>query len=195
MDGGFGPIGHPHLDLQDPELVSRVRAAGHHLRPLAAYMGGLPTLKDGEVGVSQRAQIREAERFLADRAAWSDPDRFAPLEIPGLRGVRVLAMARPYRNIILLDGVDPVACIRSGLPFVTPAWRGRGLGALLVLISDLERGRFLSPAAYSVSGARARCSAHALQVRIVAEGSGRPETTTADDQGSGSVVTSMQTKL
>jgi GNAT superfamily N-acetyltransferase len=155
-----------HLDMSDPDLIGRVRAAGHHLRPLEAYLGGLPVLEEAEIRPFQRAQVREAERFLADRALWSDPDRFRPLPVPGLRGARAVATDRPFRNLLLLIGDRPVACVRGGLPYVDPGWRGRGLGALLVLISDLERGRFLCPAAYSVSGAGARRAAHALQVRI-----------------------------
>lgn len=160
-----------YLDTSDPDLISRVRAAGHHLRPLEDYLGRLPVLNEAEIGASQRAQVREAERFLADRAPWSDPDRFRPLQMPGLIGARAIATDWPFRNLVLLIGEGPVACIRSGLPYVEPAWRGRGLGALLVLISDLERGRFLCPAAYSVSGAGARRAAHALQVRIAGGGS------------------------
>jgi hypothetical protein len=66
----------------------------------------------------------------------------------------------------VLEGDAPVACIRNGLPLVAPEHRGRGLGALLVLISDINGGRFLRPASYSEAGFRARRSAHALQVRI-----------------------------
>lgn len=152
--------------MSDPDLIARVRDAGHHLRPLEAYLGGLPVLHEAEIGLPRRAQVREAERFLSDRALWSDPDRFRPLRVPGLIGLRAIAMDRPFRNLVLLIGEAPVACIRGGLPFVAPDHRGRGLGALLVLISDLERGRFLCPVAYSVSGAGARRAAHALQVRI-----------------------------
>lgn len=155
-----------YLDIFEPDLVARVRDAGHHRRPLPDYMGGLPVLGETEVGPAQRAQVREAERFLADPTAWSDPDRFRPIRVPGLIGARAIATDRPSRNLVLLIGGVPAACIRSGLPFVDPVWRGRGLGALLVLISDLERGRFLRPAAYSVPGAAARRAAHALQVRI-----------------------------
>jgi len=161
----------PYLDLSDPELIARVRAAGHHERTPSAYLGTLPVLEEGAFGPVQWAQIREAERFLTDRSVWSDPDRFRPLPVPGLIGARVVATERPSRNLVLLVAEEPVACVRSGLPLVAPDWRGRGLGALLVLVSDIEGGRFLCPAAYSVEGARARRSAHALQVRIV-EGDG-----------------------
>lgn len=176
----------PGLDPTCPALAAAVRVAGHNLRSLREYLGDLPVLGEGETGPVQRAQIREAERFLADRTAWSDPDRFRPLEVPGLRGARVLATDRPFRDLVLLVQEEPVACIRSGLPLVAPVWRGRGLGALLVLISDLERGRFLCPAAYSVPGAAARRSAHALQVRI-ADGAlpvGNPEGSARIEQNS-----------
>ncbi len=160
-----------YLDLSDPDLIARVREVGYHRRSLPDYLGGLAVLGESEIGPAQRAQVSGAERFLADRALWSDPDRFRPLAVPGLRGACAIATDRPFRNLVLLIGEGPVACIRTGLPYVEPAWRGRGLGALLVLISDLERGRFLCPAAYSVSGAGARRAAHALQVRIAGDAS------------------------
>ena len=154
------------MDLTDPDLIRTVREAGQHLLPLNDYLRRLPVIPDGKHDPTQSTQIRAAERFLADRALWSDPVRFPPLKIPGLTGPRVNAAPRPFRNLVLLEGEEPVACIRNGLPFVAPEHRGRGLGALLVLISDLNGGRFLCPVSYSEAGFRARCSAHALQVRI-----------------------------
>jgi hypothetical protein len=84
-----------HLDMSDPDLIGRVRAAGHHMRPLEAYLGGLPVLEEAEIRPFQRAQVRESERFLADRALWSDPDRFWPLPVPGLRGRDGPAVPQP----------------------------------------------------------------------------------------------------
>lgn len=187
MDGSGCFRTGPFLDPCDPELKRRVIRAGHHARSLEDYLGALPVLREEEFGPVQTKQIREAEHFLADPSHWSDTDRFRPLIIPGLSGARVIATDRPSRNLVLLIGEGPVACIRCGLPLVDPCWRGRGLGALLVLISDIEGGRFLCPASYSVSGARARRAAHALQALIAAGGD--------LTQSSGSAVTSTQTKL
>lgn len=154
------------MDLTDPDLIRTVREAGQHLLPLNDYLRRLPVIPDGKHDPIQFAQIRAAELFLADRRLWCCPDRFPPLEVPGLTGPRVIAAPRPFRDLVLLEGEAPVACIRNGLPFVPPAHRGGGLGALLVLISDLNGGRFLCPVSYSEAGYRARRSALALQVRI-----------------------------
>lgn len=70
-----------------------------------------------------------------------------------------------------------MACIRNGLPLVAPEHRGRGLGALMVLISDLNGGRFLRPVSYSEAGFRARRSAHALQVRVAQQATCGPAET------------------
>ena len=162
-DPGSGNV---RLDLADQGLIRKVLDAGNHLLSLSAYLGGLPIIPDGRFDPVQSAQIRAAELFLADRGAWSDPDLFPPLTVPGLARLRVLAAPRPSLSLVVLEGETPVACIRTGLPLVSPDHRGRGLGALLVLISDLNGGRFLRPASYSEAGFRARRSAHALQVRI-----------------------------
>lgn len=160
------------LDLRDASLIRAVREAGHHLLPLDAYLRGLPIIPDDRFDPVQSAQIRAAERFLGDRGAWSDPHRFEPLHAPGLTRVRAIAAPRPFRNLVLFEEGGPVACIRTGVPFVAPEHRGRGLGALLVLISDINGDRFLCPVSYSEAGWRARRSAHALQVRIAQQGAG-----------------------
>jgi GNAT superfamily N-acetyltransferase len=103
--------------------------------------------------------------------------------VPGLIGLRAVSAPGPFRNLVLLEGETPVACIRTGLPFVAPEHRGRGLGALLVLISDINGGRFLCPVSYSEAGYRARRAAHALQVRIMSG--------PAYQDGSGELVISM----
>lgn len=154
------------LDFQDASLIRAVREAGHYRLPLGVYLRSLPVIPEGHFDPVQSAQIRAAERFLADRGAWSDRYLLEPLEVPGLIGLRAISAPRPFRNLVLLEGEAPVACIRNGLPLVSPDHRGRGLGALLVLISDINGGRFLCPVSYSEAGFRARRSAHALQVRI-----------------------------
>jgi GNAT superfamily N-acetyltransferase len=154
------------IDLADQGLIRTVLDAGNHLLSLSAYLRGLPVIPDDRFDPVQSAQIRAAELFLADRSAWSDARWFGPIDVPGLIGLRAISAPRPFRNLVLLEGEAPVACIRNGLPFVSPDHRGRGLGALLVLISDITGGRYLCPVSYSEAGWRARRSAHALQVRI-----------------------------
>ena len=171
------------IDLADPDLVRAVRGAGRHLLPIDAYLRGLPVLLEDELPEVYIRQIRAAERFLSDPGLWSDPDRFRPLPVPGLRGLRVISTDLPARNLVLLEGGEGVACIRNGLPLVAPEHRGRGLGTLMVLISDINRGRFLCPVSYSESGYSARRSAHALQVRIMSG--------PAAQDGSGALVISM----
>ena len=151
------------LDLSDPDLIRLVRAAGHHARPLQTYLRGLPVLEGEQVSPAHNRQIEAAERYL------EDPSRglgLRPLPVPGLTGLEVVGSDPPQRNLLLLREGEVLGGIRSGLPLVREPWRGRGLGALLVLISDIEGGRFLRPVAYSVSGAGARRAAHALHVRI-----------------------------
>lgn len=133
------------MDLTDPDLIRTVREAGQHLLPLNDYLRRLPVIPDGKHDPIQFAQIRATVRFLADRPLWCCPDRFSLLEVPGLTGPRVVAASRPFRDLVVLEREAPVACIRNGLPFARPAHRGRELGALLVLISDLTAGRFLCP--------------------------------------------------
>jgi hypothetical protein len=161
---GPAPSLSPLLDIDYAGLILSVRSAGQHLLPLDAYLRDLPVIPDGDFGPVQMSQIRAAERFLADPDLWSD---YTPLEVPGLTGLRVVATPRRSRNLVLLEGEEGIACVRTGLPYVAPAHRDRGIGALLVLISDINGGRFLHPVSYSESGVRARRSAHALQVRIV----------------------------
>lgn len=162
------------LDLEDRDLILAVRAAGHFRRGLETYLRGLPVLPDDRLGTDEAGQVRAAERFLSDGELWSDPQIFRPIIMPGLRGLRVIATPRPHRNLVLLEKGEAVACIRNGLPLVAPSSRGRGLGTLLVLISDVNDGRFLCPVSYSRSGLRARRSAHALQVRIAKNCQGAP---------------------
>lgn len=179
-DAGSGEF---RIDLTDQDLIIRVSEAGRHLLPLDAYLRGLPVLAEEELPEIYIRQIRAAERFLADRDLWSDPDRFRPLTVPGLRGLRAIATERPCRDLVLLEEGEAVACIRGGLPLVAPEHRGRGLGTLLVLISDINGGRFLCPVSYSEAGYRARQSAHTLQVRIMSG--------PAPQDGSGELVISM----
>ena len=175
--------GKVRIDLTDRDLIRRVSEAGHYRLSLNTYLRGLPVIPDDRFNPAQCDQIRGAERFLLNPDAWSDPSRFGPVEVRGLIGLRVIAAPRPFRNLVLLEGGAAVACIRNGLPFVVPEHRGRGLGALLVLISDINKGRFLCPVSYSESGLRARRSAHALQVRIMSG--------PAPQDGSGELVISM----
>jgi hypothetical protein len=175
------------LDLSDPDLIRLVRAAGHHLRPLQAYLGGLPVLEEHQVSPAHNRQIEAAERFLQDPISRTG---LRPIPVPGLTGLEVVGSDLPHRNLLLRREGVVLGGIRSGLPLVSEMWRGRGLGVLLVLISDIEGGRFLRPVAYSVSGAGARRAAHTLQVRIGAGAQKAPA-----DQGSGVALTLTQTKL
>lgn len=151
------------LDLSDPDLIRLVRAAGHHARPPQAYLRGLPVLEGEQVSPAHNRQIEAAERFLEDPTSRTG---LRPILVSGLTGLKVIGSDPPQRNLLLLREGVVLGGIRNGLPLVAQMWRGRGLGALLVLISDIEGGRFLRPVAYSVSGAGARRAAHALQVRI-----------------------------
>ena len=62
--------------------------------------------------------------------------------------------------------------ISRGLRWVHPDYRGRGLGAEIVLAAHSERGRmFLNPGSYSEAGYRSRVAAHRLAIeRALASG-------------------------
>jgi hypothetical protein len=146
-----------------PDLVERIATAGHYRRTLQDYLGRRPVLSDEEQTARHQDAIDNAALFVS-RGPGSM--RCEPLVVPGLAGIEAFAIGGGFRNLLLHEGGAWVAGIFDKLPFVVAAHRGRGFGTLMVLISDLNEGRYLFPASYSQSGFRARRAAHRAHVRL-----------------------------
>jgi hypothetical protein len=150
-----------------PDLISLLKDAGHHRRTLQAYLGRWPVLREDRYGPKENRAIAEARAFLAKGPGQGPCE---PLPVPGLDGIEPLIIGVLGRDLLLREGDEIIGGIFNHLPLVPEAQRGRGIGTLLVLISDLKGGRFLRPCSYSEAGFRARCGAHREQVRIALAG-------------------------
>lgn len=149
-----------------PDLIELLEGAGNHRKTLQAYLGPLPVLRRDQYGAAELEAISDAELFVAQGPG---PMTCRRLEMPGLIGIDAFAVGGGGQNLLLSEKGVRVGGIFQLLPFVPPAHRGRGLGALMVLISDLNGDRFLFPESYSEEGFRARCAAHRTQVRLALE--------------------------
>jgi len=149
------------------ELISRLKYYGHHRRTLQDYLGRCPVLREDQYGPKENMAIEEAWAFLA-KGPGHGPCKSLP--VPGLDDIEPVIMGELGRDLLLREGDEIIGGIFNYLPLVPEAQRGRGIGTLLVLISDLNGARFLRPYGYSEAGFRARCGAHREQVRIALEG-------------------------
>lgn len=149
-----------------PDLIELLEGAGNHRKTLQAYLGPLPVLRRDQYGAAELEAMSDAELFVAQGPG---PMACRRLEVPGLTGIDAFAVGGGGQNLLLTENGVRVGGIFQLLPFVPPAHRGRGLGALMVLISDLNGDRFLFPESYSEEGFRARCAAHRTQVRLALE--------------------------
>lgn len=152
----------------NPELLALLRDAGHHRQTLQAYLGRRRVILETAFGPVQIDEISNVRDFVED---WTDDKpiyRSRPFRMSWLTGLDLFAVGGGGQNLILREHGEVVGGIFGKVPFVPEPHRGRGIGALMVLISDLHGERFLRPTSYSEAGFRARCAAHRDQVRLAA---------------------------
>lgn len=123
------------------------------------YLGGAQVLKDD---MAKRLIERGDSNLRQDFEALQRSDR-KRLSVPGLEAYRVDRHRGGY-IVSTADGREPVASYGCGImPYVAPAYRGRGICAHLHVYRDLTAGR-MGAASYSREGFAARLRAHALHV-------------------------------
>jgi hypothetical protein len=111
-----------------PYLIERLERAGNHRKTLQAYLGPLPVLRRDQYGAAELEAISDAELFVAQGPG---PMTCRRLEMPGLIGIDAFAVGGGGQNLLLSEKGVRVGGIFQLLPFVPPAHRGRGLGALI----------------------------------------------------------------
>ena len=148
--------------------------------PLAAYLGRLPVL-DSEVtqyeGQILRAAIGTATLSHKEPLSLTAADDADPTLLFAFhRGL-------PMHDVTVHDlatGEALGGCV-SGLPYVRPQHRGRGIGAEIVYVADMAAVRVLDPISYSPSGLAGRVGAHRRHVmRALMRGDFVPEPVMAD---------------
>lgn len=97
------------------------------------------------------------ETFEATLHPWRSDLRFL-VRYPGPREMIGALLVEDVASNTAIGGV------LHGLPVLLPSFRGRGIGAEIVCLSDSRNSFALRPGRYSIEGFRARCSAHRLQV-------------------------------
>lgn len=131
--------------------------------PLATYLGKLPVLTD--------AVTRYEMQILRSALAVAGLGRAAGDQIAGLGDTNPAFSFSVHsgpivRSLIAHDAAtgEILGGSVSGLPYVRPQHRGRGLGAEMVYVADMATVRILDPISYSVSGLAARVTAHRLHL-------------------------------
>lgn len=143
--------------------------------PLAQYLGRLPVLDDPVTKYEMQilkaalgaATLAHADPLTLTAASDADPT----LRFAFHRGVATheITVHDPVTGEIL------GGCI-SGLPYVRPQHRGRGIGAEIVYVADMATVRILDPISYSVTGLAGRVGAHRRHVnRALMRGDFVPE--------------------
>ena len=151
------------------DLIRALDAAGNHRRTLQAYLGMRRVISEEAYGPAQVDEIANVRYFVED---WSEERtlyRSRPFRISWLPALDPFTTGTAGQNLILRERGRVIGGTFSRVPFVAEPHRGRGVGALIVLISDLHGDRFLRPCSYSELGFGARCAAHRDQVRLAVE--------------------------
>lgn len=146
------------------ETTSLVRRGGRLVAPwrltLQDYLGPLRVVD--AFGKSETDAIDRARRFL-ETASFEDLQGVPCFAASGFRAF--VSSGPGVRDLFVTDRSDrPVAVIRRGLPFVLEPYRGFGIGAAMVVTSDVLDEACLCPSHYSRSGLAARVSAHRIHV-------------------------------
>ena len=120
----------------------------------ASVIGGL---------AAKRLTTHAEEALLREFARLPHREREC-VDIPDLKAFRVNSVLGGYL-VTTLDGMEPVASYGLGiLPYVMPAYRGRGICSCLHAHHDLAHGQ-RKATSYSIDGFYARRRAHALHVQ------------------------------
>lgn len=154
------------LDMDNADLVERVRCAGRYRMTLQHYVGRYRVISEPEFRHSEIAAIGRVRAWVEALRSRTASDPLRRLDFSGLQNCRVhfaretgSMMSLSFRNGAVIGGKF------NHVPYVLPHLRGRGYGRLMAFTSDIFGQRGI-PSHYSEEGFKARLGAHALHVAI-----------------------------
>lgn len=166
--------------------ASREGRRAVHEMTLREFLGGVPVIPDHRLQRRHHEAIARCASLVpamgsdpaAEEMAYDAMPGFAFLALPSASGWRACDMAAVERETGAVAGG-----ILGGVRWVHPDFRGRGLGAELVLAAYSDPGRtFLMPSSYSEAGHASRVAAHRIAVeRALAAGLEVPDRVLAEE--------------
>lgn len=163
---------HPRALAQERRLRATEWRPVHEMT-LREFLRGAPVVPDAKLNRWHREIIREAAEAILLMGASGQGRDMAHDGAPGFLFRAVPRNGSTEDMVVIERGTGRTAGgISRGLRWVHPEFRGRGLGAEIVLAAHSERGReFLNPSSYSEGGYRSRVAAHRLAIeRALAAG-------------------------